>query len=443
MFELTNLIGVWNTTNIQTIPLILLVHVFLNGNEFAGYVEVPEKNLKIRIDIFDVKNSKVDFNMTSIKSSFQGYLNGSVMKGLWRNTSTMIPINFRKINNISKFEVYRPQTPKRPFKYLEEEVEIKNLKANITLSGTFTFPKNRKPLAGVVLCHGSGGHDRDVTMFDHKPFMVLADYLSNNGIAVLRFDERGIRKSTGDFSSADFYDFADDVIEGIKYLKERKETMYSNIGVIGHSKGGQTAIIASSKSKLIKFMVLLGTVSVPAEENFYEQIRLTERAKNSSENLIEATIKAYSYTFKMIKSDFNASVVKNKLESFFETSGEINQDLKNLKNQFLNNLNEFFSPMLKSAINFEPEKILSRIKLPVLGIWGTKNLIVPPSINLIPMKKALESAKNKKFKLFVVDGLNHAMQTSAGTPNEYKETEETISLFLLQQIKNWIKKLFI
>ncbi|RNA10798.1 alpha beta hydrolase fold [Brachionus plicatilis] len=353
MFATESLIGVWNATNIQTFPLILLAHIFLNGNDYAGYIEVPERNLKIRIDIFNVNDPLIDFNMTSIKTSFEGHLNGLMIQGIWKNASMEIPIQFKKVKNHSKYEVKRPQTPKRPFSYIEEEIELKNLKANISLSGTFTCPKNQKPIASVVLCHGSGGHDRDVTMFDHKPFMVLADYLSNNGIAVLRFDERGIRKSSGNFSAADIYDFVDDVLEGIRYLKDRKET--------------------------------------------------------------------------------------NRL---FNSSGQTEQNWKTVKKKILADLDSLFSPMLRSALKLQPGKILSRTKIPVLGIWGSNDLEVPPSVNFKPMKKALELARNKNFKLLVIDQLNHGMQKSqTGQLSEYERSEETISPFFLEIVRKWIHEM--
>ncbi|RNA10280.1 alpha beta hydrolase fold [Brachionus plicatilis] len=128
MLETVRLIGVWNATSFQTIPVLMLVHIFLNGNDYAGYFEIPERNLKIRIDIFNVNDSKIVFNMTSIKSSFEGHLNGPVIQGAWKYASIDSPVYFKKVQNHSKYEVNRPQTPKRPFKYIEEEIELKNQK---------------------------------------------------------------------------------------------------------------------------------------------------------------------------------------------------------------------------------------------------------------------------------------------------------------------------
>jgi len=165
--------------------------------------------------------------------------------------------------------VNRPQTPKRPFNYVEEQVVIKNNNANVLL------------IAAVVLCHGSGGLDRDVTVFDHKLFMVIADYLTNNNIAVLRYDERGIRNSTGDFISAIDTDFADDAIAAIEFLKSRKETGESHLGLVGHSKG--TLI--------------------------YEQFRLVLKAVNVSEKNIQTSLEHLRMIFQIIKKTDNVGLV--------------------------------------------------------------------------------------------------------------------------------------
>ncbi|RNA10279.1 hypothetical protein BpHYR1_045687 [Brachionus plicatilis] len=264
---------------------------------------------------------------------------------------------------------------------------------------------------------------------------------------LLRFDERGIRKSTGDFSAANFNDFSDNVIQGIEYLKNRKETKNSIIGLIGHSKGGSTAMIASDRSKLIKFMVLLGAISVPIEENIYQEIRLEERAKNTSETFIEATIQAYSYIFKVLKSEKNNSIVNKRMELFYEnqflnTSGHVKQNWEIIKKNIFTFIEDLCTPWSRSSIKFDPGKILSRTKIPVLAIWGSKDMIIPSNVNLIPMKTALESAKNKNFSLIVIDSVNHEMQTSrTGFPDEYQIIEETVSPKLLDQIKKWIHQI--
>ena len=188
-----------------------------------------------------VQNGYVSFNMTSINAYFNGSFSedGQSISGLYEQNGYKIDLMLTKASNTSDYNVSRPQTPTRPFSYVEEEIKIENIKANVTLSGTLTYLNNVRPKAVVLLAHGSGGQDRDETVFEHKPFMVIADHLTKNNIAVIRYDERGIGKSTGNFISASSIDFAEDILCGINFAQNHSViSSVKNIGIIGHSKGG-------------------------------------------------------------------------------------------------------------------------------------------------------------------------------------------------------------
>lgn len=173
-----SLVGVWNgTIFLPTMPILLLAHFFLNGDEIVGYLDVPTQQVsKIRIDMVQNNTNRIVFNSTLIQFSFCGMQKNSILNGTVTSFSSNFPVQFEKVKNESSYAVRRPQTPKKPYNYFEEEVVIENKKANLTLSGTFTYPESRKPIAAVVLCHGSGGQDRDETVFDHKPFKVSQMY---------------------------------------------------------------------------------------------------------------------------------------------------------------------------------------------------------------------------------------------------------------------------
>ncbi|CAF0831854.1 unnamed protein product [Brachionus calyciflorus] len=424
---LPSIVGVWNATIPQVVPILIIAHFLKNGDTYGGYLDVPTQNAyKIRIDIFYFKQSFITFNLTSIKHSFEGsFKDENKLTGILFGNGFKFPIDFIKIKNQSEYAVNRPQTPKRPFKYIEEQVEIKH--PNITLSGTLTYPKNKKPIASVVVCHGSGGHDRDETIYDHKKFMVLANFLTNLDIAVLRYDERGIRNSSGNFLKSNDVDFAQDAIAGLEFLKSRKETKKSKLDLIGHSKGGFTSIIASNKSKLVNFMVLLGSPSVSGEEILYEQTRLILKSQNTTEKKIQISLEIAHY-FKLILSNAATDEEKN----FIQIA---------MNNVFLG-LESMTTPWYRSFLIFDPSKILSKTRIPVLGIWGSKDTQVSAFQNLQPMRNALEKARNKKYKLVTFDGLNHLFQTSlTGSPDEYGLIEETFSIEVLNLIGKWIKKI--
>jgi hypothetical protein len=221
--------------------LLIINFIFVNSN-IKGFLDVPAQSVKkLPFDDIILQNGYIIFNMTSINAHFNGSFseNGQSISGLYEQNSYKIDLVLYKISNTSDYSINRPQTPVRPFSYVEEEIKIENLKANVTLSGTLTYLKNFKPKALVLLAHGSGGHDRDETIYEHKSFMVIADHLTKNNIAVIRYDERGIGKSTGNFISASDIDFAEDILCGIDFAKYHSVTSsVKNVGIIGHSKGG-------------------------------------------------------------------------------------------------------------------------------------------------------------------------------------------------------------
>ncbi|CAF0755173.1 unnamed protein product [Brachionus calyciflorus] len=444
-----SLTGVWNgTIFVQSMPLMLLAHFFLNGDEIAGYLDIPMQNLsKIRIDIFEMKNQRIIFNATTIKLSFNGIEKNSKLNGIISRQFIDFPIEFEKIKNKTEYAVNRPQTPKRPFNYVDEQVVIRNNKANLILSEKFTYPKSQQPIASVVLCLGAGALDRDEEAFNHKPFMVIADFLTNNNIAVLRYDERGVRNSTGDFSSATDTDFADDAIAAIEYLKKRKETKNSHLRIIGHSNGTMKAMIASNNSKLVEFIVLLGSVGVNPGDVLYEQIKGILIAQNVSENILKINTDSLLRTIEIIKKEKDNRIVRQQVEEYFKdkiasVSDKDKKDFQNNMETSLLTLDDLTSPWFRSAFRFEPFDVLSKTKIPVLGIWGMKDLNAAPSQNLNPTRVALETAKNENFKLITFDGLNHLFQKSkTGLPNEYGLLEETFSTEVLHVINDWIHEI--
>ena len=179
-------------------------------------------------------------------------------------------------------EILRPQEPKKPYPYKQEEVNYENKDAGISLVGTLTLPSGGAPFPVVLLISGSGPQDRNETVFNHRPFLILADYLTRQGIAVLRADDRGVGASTGDFSQATSEDFASDALAGIAYLKTRKEIKPEQIGLIGHSEGGIIAPMVAVKSPDLAFIVLMAGTGLTGEEILNLQQALISRAMGVS-----------------------------------------------------------------------------------------------------------------------------------------------------------------
>lgn len=209
----------------------------------------------------------------------------NTITGEWQQGQTSLPLIMKRTDKAPEAP-RRPQEPQKPFPYKEEEAAYDNLKAGIKLAGTLTLPKTGGPFPAVVLITGSGPQDRDEALLGHRPFLVLADYLTRQGIAVLRYDDRGVGKSTGEFAKATSADFATDVLAGVEYLKTRQEINPKQIGLIGHSEGGLIAPMVATRSSDVAFMVLMAGPGISGEEILYLQGALIARANGTAETAI-------------------------------------------------------------------------------------------------------------------------------------------------------------
>lgn len=335
----------------------------------------------------------------------------------------------------------RPQEPKLPFPYTEEHVSYSNREAGVTLSGTLTLPNSKGPFPVVLLIAGSGRIDRDETVYGHKPFLVLADYLTRQGIAVLRFDKRGCGKSTGNYDKATTQDFADDVLAGIAYIKSRKEVNSNQIGLIGHSEGGIIAPMVAAKSKDVAFVVLMAGTGVNGEENLYEQSALIQQAVGQTEDTMNQCRKFQELMFTLVKREQNPQIAAEKLQEIaksYKAALPETQDKVSL--EYLERLaarvnTEWF----RYYLIFDPSTTLKQVRVPVLVLNGELDLQVSSKQNLPAISKALEESGNEDFTIIELPKLNHFFQTcETGSIAEYETIEETISPSVLNLITEWV-----
>lgn len=338
----------------------------------------------------------------------------------------------------------RPQEPNEPFPYYSEEVVFSNKKDGVDLSGTLTLPSKEGKFPVVILISGSGPQDRNEEMMGHKPFLILSDYLTRNGIAVLRYDDRGTAESTGDFSSATSADFSKDVEAGVNYLKSRKDIDKRRIGLIGHSEGGIIAPMVASRNKKIAFIVLLAGPGVSGDELLLLQQKLVGKATGLSDEELVSTEGMYRKAFEIVnhassteqlKSDLTQSISKSLLEnpSSQKPAGMSDTDFVKLQ------VDQIASPWMQYFITYDPTPTLEKVKCPVLALNGSKDLQVPPNENLGAIKTALEKGKNKDFSTIELPNLNHLFQEcDTGSPNEYAEIAQTFSPNAMKEILDWI-----
>jgi uncharacterized protein len=402
-----------------------------------GAVDIPATKVSVTKD-------SLKFNIANLGASFAGKFehDGSTINGKFKQGPADVDLLLKKLDKLALPN--RPQMPKKPYPYNEEELTFPNKEANITLAGTLTLPKGAGKFPAVVLVTGSGPQDRDEALFGHKPFLVIADYLTRNGIAVLRYDDRGIGKSTGKFSSALTTDFATDALSAIEYLKTRKEIDQNKIGIVGHSEGGIVAPMAASNSDEVKFIVMLAGPGMIGKDLIPLQMKLLSKAAGASDQEAEAQMKLSQETFDIIVSEPDSLGAYNKLlVKFQERISKLSAEEKSKPEYSMDAFNgltkQSLSPWFRFFLKYDPRPALENVKVPVLAMNGEKDLQVPAKENLAIVESALKAGGNTKYKIALLPGLNHLFQTAiTGGGNEYGKIEETISPGALKTMSDWI-----
>jgi pimeloyl-ACP methyl ester carboxylesterase len=384
------------------------------------------------------KGSTLHLEIPVASGTYDGTLNAAknALTGTWTQNGEQHALNFRRSNLV--LEARRPQNPQRPYPYDEEEVTFANAKAQVTLAGILTLPKGAGPFPAAVLISGSGPHDRDETIAGHKPFLVLADYLTRRGIAVLRYDKRGVGKSTGVDGDATTEDLAGDAEAAMAYLRSRKEIESRRIGLIGHSEGGMIAPMIAARGGEVAWMVLLAAPAMNGEKTLLKQSELIARAGGMSEARITQSLDFDRKAYAAVKEEKNRAALESKLQELVERSG-LGTSLPSEALQ--GQIHAMSSPWFRYFLEYDPLPALERVKCPVLALSGEKDLQVPPEENLAALKKALEDGGDKDVTVRELPGLNHLFQRcNTGSPAEYGAIEETFSPEALQVIGDWVSK---
>jgi hypothetical protein len=328
--------------------------------------------------------------------------------------------------------------------YHSEDIKFNNDEAGITLAGTLTLPGNKDHYPAVVLISGNGKHNRNAEFSNHKPFEVIANYLAENGIAVLRYDKRGVGLSTGNFDSATTFDFAGDVKAAVKYLHKRREIDRRKIGLIGHSEGGLVAPIVASQSNDIAFMVLLAAPGIPGDQLLLLQQTLIARAKGVSEEEIKKSNDLNRQAFEIVKTYTDPAALQKQMTGFItEISREDPDKPGNMSMEEYVHLQvaRVLSPWMINFLRYNPVPALEKSKCPVLVLNGSKDLQVSPKENREAIKKALATGGNVNVTTIELPGLNHLFQEcKTGLPDEYNKIDQSFSPVALQEIMRWLVK---
>ena len=357
-------------------------------------MDSPDQSVKgIPAQIVFESSDSISIRISNLGIEYNGKFNGDMICGVYSQLGLELDLDLKN----EKIVYNRPQNPLPPYPYTTEEIEFVNDEANATLSGTITYPVGYiqgKKVPVVVMVTGSGPQNRDSEIYEHKPFLIIADYLARNGYATLRYDDRCVGKSTGRFQAETTKEVAKDAALAVKYLRDTKK--FSKIGVLGHSEGGNVAFMLGA-DKLIDFAITMAGVGVQGDECLYQQ---------------------------------GIAIAKQ--------SG---QEYQLTKEQLRKYLIGTMSPWYEFFLDYDPASDISKTTCPVLVMNGEKDLQVIASSNVEAIKGNLP--KNKKSQVKIYPGLNHLFQEcTTGLPTEYINIEQTISPIVLEDIAAWLKQLF-
>ena len=417
----------------------------VEGGGYTATMLVPEQSpnaLPVTSVLYE--NGILAFALPDADIHYRGTLENNVFKGTFTQNRIDLPLDLGR-EEVKIKEKARPQEPVKPYPYHSEDVTFKNEKGSM-LAGTLTLPKKAGSYPAVILVTGSGPQNRDEEMLGHKPFLVLADHLTRAGIAVLRYDDRGVGASEGKFSTATTEDFASDAESAFRYLRTRPEIKKNKIGIAGHSEGGLIAPIVASKNPDVAFIVLMAGSAIPGDELMLLQNYMMGKANGMPEEELTKLGAINRQIYDAIKTEMEPNPLRAKLQTIFDQQLKpifISKGIpKDQAAQYVDmQVVEMASAWYSNFIRYNPAPVLDKVQCPVLAINGDKDLQVASTANLDAIKRSAERSGNKKVTTKVLPGLNHLIQESkTGSPTEYGELEQTFSPVAMKEITDWVLK---
>lgn len=421
---------------------------FITQRDSAGltgsFVSIDQSNQRLPAT-FSIRGDTLIASMTAIGATYTGVISVAAdsLHGTFKQSGATFPLALTRVAALST--VSRPQDPKPPFLYKTEDVAFESI-PGVRLAGTLSVPQGNGPFAAAVLVSGSGPQDRDGSLMGHRPFAVLADYLTRNGIAVLRYDDRGTSNSTGRFMAATTEDFARDAEAAVRFLRTRPEIAASSIGIIGHSEGGLIGPMVASRSGDVAFVVVLAAPGIPGDSLLILQQRLVAAAAGATAAAIDANEALSRRIFPILRSNGDSSEIANRVRA--ELTSHVatlppEQRRALTASAIERQVQEYVWVWMRYFVAYDPRPALQRLKVPVLAINGTLDVQVPAKESLSAIETALKAGGNPDYRIVEMPGLNHLLQTAkTGAIGEYGTIEETMSPQVLELVSSWIRERF-
>ena len=420
--------------------LVLKISKSADGKLTATVDSLDQNAKDLVVDTITLQDGTLNFEMKALGASYVGTLgkDGSQLTGKFTQGGAVFPLDFKRVTDVSQMELNRPQTPKKPYPYKEEEVSYENKQDQVKLAATLTLPPGDGPFPAVVLITGSGPQDRNESLLGHQPFLVLADYLTRRGIAVLRADDRGMGGTSKGGPNDTTENYAADALAGVEFLKTRKEINAKQIGLIGHSEGAMAAPMAAAKSNDVAFIVLMAGPGILGEKLLTKQIGLIAAAECEKE-VARAEAEGQQLMATVVQEKDNA-VARQKVHEAAVKRTEAAKKKLDAQLAIADAQSvAWATPWFRYFLSYDPRPTLMKVRVPVLAINGEKDLQVPAKEDLEAIEEALKAAGNKDYKIMLLPNLNHLFQTTkTGAPSEYAQIEETLAPIALQTIGDWI-----
>ena len=438
--------GDWYAT-LKSAALPLVFHIKKEGKNNQISVDSPKQNaFDMPGEIFIAKGNSLKVEMPKLGVTYEGTYYSDSISGLFKQGPIVETLTFYQ-KKIEPKKANRPQNPKAPYSYTREEVKFENLQDSFSLAGTITLPKDKNNVPAIVLVSGSGPQNRDEEMMGHRPFWVLADYLTNLGYAVLRYDDRGTFDSEGDFSDATTLDFAGDASAAVYYLKKRPEVDSTKIVVVGHSEGGLIANILGASIPGLSGIVSLAGTSIRGDSILRIQTKLI--AESTGENGAQQEL-THSYN----NTIWDAAIASANIKEFEKELSSISKDFikkfrkKNLikkseKTEVINTVkNTWLNPWMYEFIRYSPSIDIPSIQCAVLVLIGSRDIQVTSEENIKGYNNLLPE-NGKPHLVKELKGLNHLFQRcKTCTISEYGQLEETFSTIALEEIRSFLKTIW-
>ena len=440
--------GDWlGTLNLGGSSLRLVFHISEDEKgQLTSTLDSPDQGANgIRTSKTSFIDGQLDIEVAMIGGAYSGMLEDGVLKGTWAQGGGSLPLEMERM--VHPIEYNRPQEPKKPYPYKEEVVRFTNETGGFELEGTLTVPASQGTFPVAILISGSGPQDRDESLMGHKPFWVLSDYLTRQGIAVLRYDDRGVGNSGGDFSTATTLDFVTDVEAAIQFLRTRSDIDSQSIGLIGHSEGGLIApIVAQEEANSVSFVVMLAGPARRGKEILLSQSTQMAHLQGMPPFMVEKMKAVNDRLYDVVLDIEDIELLKIKLRNELR---EIRKELTPMEITGLGLIEErddqivgqLGNPWMQQFMGLDPQRYLKQVKSPVLSLIGEKDRQVIAIENSGLIERVLEASGNTDYTVKTLPGLNHLFQQAdTGLPNEYATIEETFSEQAMEMITNWIKE---